>query len=335
MSITKLFDKVESRTNALYDHIHKHLGSYYLVADYVKFNAKTPDEYQKWKEELATLGIIVEEQAQQGSEQTVVKLFEPIETKFNNLLTVVAVEPIPNIVVDQYGLAEIGLVADNLTKLLEAERESRLEFFEDDERQPIDGIKVVKYPYSKLQVLILRDSHAKEVMKRNQALGDQDELNQLRKELQHLQQFKIDLRKEQDAKLKLMADFQNYRKRIEAEKSRFGLQANKQIVDSVIDVVDDVLRTIEDQDKDVSRCDEMFGIVKDKLLATVRSNGIEMLQIKVGDEFDSQVMEAVSTVPVSEVDQHNRVVSVIQPAYRYSDNDQILRTAKVIVGKKQ
>lgn len=132
--------------------------------------------------------------------------------------------------------------------------------------------------------------------------------------------------------LRTMADFENYRRRIDAEKSKFGLMTNRMLVDSILDVLDDVQMAQGDEGMDLERAKELFGTFTDKLVATLRVNGVERIEINKGDDFDSSIMEAITTIP-GEAD--NKVVDVISGAYKYANKEELLKTAKVVVSKKQ
>lgn len=141
------------------------------------------------------------------------------------------------------------------------------------------------------------------------------------------------LQEAQNAKLLARADLDNYRKQMEAEKAKFGAIANMQLVLSIFEIVDDILLANQDPELDLTRAKEMLGIVNDKLSTSLQIAGLEKVAVNIGDKFDSSTMEAVTTIPVEAADKDQTVVSVISSAYRYRGLAEVLRHAKVVVGK--
>jgi molecular chaperone GrpE (heat shock protein) len=145
--------------------------------------------------------------------------------------------------------------------------------------------------------------------------------------------LRLELEKEKNAKLMAMADLQNYRKRMEAEKAKFGVLSNMQLVMQILEVIDDIQLAMSDEQLDLERAKEMLKISQDKLLAGLVVAGLEKVEVKIGDKFDPAMMEAVTTVPVESEDKDNTIVAVISSAFRYAGQTDLVKTAKVVVGK--
>lgn len=151
----------------------------------------------------------------------------------------------------------------------------------------------------------------------------------------HKSEIEKELRaKIEDEKMKrvqLMADFENYKKRMDAEKATFGAITNMGLILDILEISDDINLGLSDENLDLNRSKELLNIAKDKLIAASLKAGIEKIEIKVGDDFDRNKMEAVTTIPSE--DQKNKVIAVISSAYKYRGQDTILKAAKVVVGK--
>lgn len=132
-------------------------------------------------------------------------------------------------------------------------------------------------------------------------------------------------------RVQLMADFENFKKRMEQEKAMFGAIANLGIVQELLEISDDLNLAITDQELDLERAKESLLNAKDKLVQSANNAGVEKIEIKPGDDFDKEFMEAISTVP--DENNVNKVVAVISSAYKYKDREGVIRSAKVIVGK--
>jgi molecular chaperone GrpE len=139
------------------------------------------------------------------------------------------------------------------------------------------------------------------------------------------------LEEEKQRRLQLMADFENYKRRVEQEKALFGAMANMSLIQDILEVYDDLELAIQDNDLDLDRAKSSIKNAQSKMSTTVLKAGIEKIDVKIGDDFDKEKMEAISTIP----DEKNKgkVIVVISSAYKYTGKDGILKAAKVIVGK--
>ena len=126
--------------------------------------------------------------------------------------------------------------------------------------------------------------------------------------------------------LRLMADFQNYRKRADKEKSEIYARANEGIMLGLLTVIDNFERAIEHESKDEKYAEGMQLIFK-QLMDVLQASGLE--EIKALDEdFDPNIHDAVMTC---DSDQHEsgKVVEVLQKGYLL--NGRLLRASMVKV----
>ena len=329
MKITKIFKAFHKDIYKLGKPLAKIIDDE-LKIDYVRLQARTVEEFEEWHDEVHEHGKIIEEQSVSSAKVLHVELNNKIKSGFGLVPFIIIAEPHPNTIYKAYGIAEIGFTVIDITKTREQLAQKG---FSCTEVEEVGDAQVFKTAAGDVSITIRTDSLFKAIQDRNAPTSELEKISKLEKDLLEARQRIANLEVEREAKLKLMADFQNYRKRVEQERATMALDANKMIVEDTLDVLDDVTRTIQDEQKDLARSQEMFGIIKDKLLATANNMGVEMVEIAVGDSFDSTVMEAITTVAVNDVNDHNKVVAVIQPAYKYRDKEQLLRVGKVIVGK--
>ncbi len=139
------------------------------------------------------------------------------------------------------------------------------------------------------------------------------------------------LAEEKQRRIQLMADFDNYRKRIELEKATFGAIANMGLIQEILEIHDDLELAMQDEELNLDRAKASIKSAQDKLTLAAKSAGIEKIDVKIGDVFNKETMEAISTVPSP--DNKDKVIAVISSAYKYVGRDGILKAAKVIVGK--
>lgn len=126
--------------------------------------------------------------------------------------------------------------------------------------------------------------------------------------------------------LRLMADFQNYRKRVDKEKSDVYARANEGIMLELLAVIDNFERALEHESKDEKYAEGMQLIFK-QLMDVLQASGLE--EIKALDEdFDPNIHNAVMTCD-SDEHESGKVVEVLQRGYLL--NGRLLRASMVKV----
>ncbi len=153
------------------------------------------------------------------------------------------------------------------------------------------------------------------------------------KDQAELEQIKNELKDEKHKRLELMADFQNFQKRVENEKTTWAALANMSLIQELLEVYDDIQLALQDEHLTLDHAKASMKAAQDKLKVASEAAGIERIEVKVGDEFNKDRMEAVSTIAVKDEKQKNKVVAVISSAYKYKGKDFVLKPAKVVVGK--
>ncbi len=130
--------------------------------------------------------------------------------------------------------------------------------------------------------------------------------------------------------LRLAAEFDNYRKRVEREKSESWNRAQAQLAEKLLDVLDDLQRVAQLNPETTTAQSVMEGtqLVERKLLRALESAGMEEVQAE-GQAFDPAVHEALMTVPAESRDEDHTVADVFQKGYRLKGT--LLRPARVRV----
>ena len=146
--------------------------------------------------------------------------------------------------------------------------------------------------------------------------------NDLEREIDHLN----------DRHLRLAAEFENYRKRVRAEKQQTWARAQADLVRRLVESVDDLQRVALLDPKTASVQDIVEGVdlVERKLLRALAEAGLEVLD-PAGEDFDPNVMEAVMTAPASSEDEDDTVDMVLQRGYLLEGH--LVRPARVSVRK--
>lgn len=137
--------------------------------------------------------------------------------------------------------------------------------------------------------------------------------------------------KDRDDYIRLMAEFDNFRRRTSQEKLDIVSMASTDTIKGLLPVLDDCERALEvlrnSSDSDAAK--EGTELIYHKLMAYLQSKGLAVIEAK-GQAFDTDVHEAVAQFPVQEEEQKGKVFDVVQTGYTL--NGKVIRFAKVVVG---
>lgn len=146
-----------------------------------------------------------------------------------------------------------------------------------------------------------------------------------------LENLRMDLAKANDRHLRLAAEFDNYRKRIERERTELYARAQADLTKRLLDVVDDLERVADfGPETPVASLIQGVQLVEKKLLTAFESLGVEQVN-PAGEAFDPMTMEAVATVEADNPEEDEMVSDVFQKGYRF--NGSLIRPARVRVKK--
>ena len=136
-----------------------------------------------------------------------------------------------------------------------------------------------------------------------------------------------ELKSEHDLYLRALADFDNYRRRVDRERAQSGKEALRKFIIPLLDVVDDLERFLKSAEKETSPLTNGIRAVYDKFLRVLESEGVRPFQ-SVGQAFDPSQHEAVGTAPANGRPQ-GAIVQEVRRGYRWGDD--VLRSARVVV----
>ncbi len=156
-------------------------------------------------------------------------------------------------------------------------------------------------------------------------------LNQDLEEDDPLEKANIELQEQKDKYLRLLAEFDNYKRRSARERVELSQTAGKEIIISLLDVLDDCDRA-EKQLQQENNTKDLSGVflVFSKLRNLLQSRGLKAMD-SLHTEFDVEKQEAISEVPAPSPELRGKVIAEVMKGYYL--NDKIIRFAKVIVGK--
>jgi len=152
------------------------------------------------------------------------------------------------------------------------------------------------------------------------------------KELEkELEQVRAELEEMKDKYLRLMAEFDNYKKRTAKEKLEMHRQAVEEVIGKLLSVFDDFDRAKElaDDENSPETFSEGVELVYKKLQDVLKSLGVERI-VPTGEAFNPDEHEAITRVAVDDEERKGKVIETVEKGYRVKDK--IIRHPKVIVG---
>lgn len=155
-----------------------------------------------------------------------------------------------------------------------------------------------------------------------------EKIAELEKEIENLNNK---LGKEKDDYIRLMAEFDNFRRRTSQEKLELVSMASTDTIKGLLPVLDDcerALSVLKDSD-DSDAAKEGTELIYHKLMAYLQSKGLAVIEA-IEKDFDTDLHEAVAQFPVQEEEKKGKVFDVVQTGYTL--NGKVIRFAKVVVG---
>ncbi len=136
----------------------------------------------------------------------------------------------------------------------------------------------------------------------------------------------------QDRYLRLSAEFDNYRKRTLREKIELSQSGSESAIKRLLPVIDDIDRAMISMrtSDDCKAVKEGLELIYSKINEYLTQNGVKVIDA-LNEPFNSDVHEAVTTVPVEDGKLKGVVIDVTQKGYTL--NDKVIRFPKVVVGE--
>ena len=145
-----------------------------------------------------------------------------------------------------------------------------------------------------------------------------------------IEELNAKLAKEHDDYLRLMAEFETFRRRSAEERLALVGSASADTIKGLLPVLDDCERAMEllaKSSDDAAK--EGTALIYNKLMDYLKTKGLAVIEAK-GTKFDVDVHEAVTQFPAPTPEQKGMVIDVVQTGYTL--NGKVLRYAKVVVG---
>ena len=139
-----------------------------------------------------------------------------------------------------------------------------------------------------------------------------------------------ELEKMKDSYVRLMAEYDNYRKRTIKEKAELIKNGGEKTLVGLLPVIDDFERALQTLETaaEIEAVKEGVKLIYNKFIAYLQQNGVKVIDT-MDQPFDADLHEAVAMVPSAEESQKGNIIDTIQTGYTL--NDKVIRHAKVVV----
>ena len=179
-----------------------------------------------------------------------------------------------------------------------------------------------------MQEEAVKSEEKKGFLKKDKKDKSKEQIAELEKKVQEMETKAV---KDKDDYIRLMAEFDNYRRRTAQEKLEIVSMASVETIKGLLPVLDDcerALQVLKDSD-DSDAAKEGTELIYSKLMNYLKGKGLAVIEA-LGQPFDTDLHEAVAQFPVQEEDKKGKVFDVVQTGYTL--NGKVIRFAKVVVG---
>lgn len=135
-----------------------------------------------------------------------------------------------------------------------------------------------------------------------------------------------------DKNLRLMAEFDNYRKRTLKEKSDIIKSAGESIFVDMLPLIDDFerARAAMQTTEDITSVREGIDLIYNKFVNFLNQKGVKAIDTE-NAEFNVEFHEAITTLPAPTEEQKGKIIDCVTKGYTL--NDKVIRFSKVVVGE--
>jgi molecular chaperone GrpE len=169
---------------------------------------------------------------------------------------------------------------------------------------------------------ITNEDIANEEIEENEISGQEDSSPSAGKQLAELK----------DQYLRKSAEFENYKKRTEAEKADYFAYANEKLIGDLLPVLDDFERALKsfNEKHDAESLKKGVELINDRFRKILEKRGLKEMNTS-GKDFDVHLHEALMQQPSDKI-APNKIIDTVEKGYHLKDK--VLRHAKVVVSAK-
>ena len=148
-----------------------------------------------------------------------------------------------------------------------------------------------------------------------------------------LEEKEIALAEAKDKFIRLYSEFENFRRRTSKEKLELISTANAELIFDMLPVVDDferAIQSLENHEENSESALEGINLIYNKFISILNQKGMKLMEIKKGDDFNSDLHDAIAKIPVDDEKLSGKIVDVTEKGYFLGGK--VIRHAKVVIG---
>ena len=170
-----------------------------------------------------------------------------------------------------------------------------------------------------------------EVVVENSATTEATETENVAEVQPEVNEWEVKFNNLNDSHLRLMADFDNYRKRTIKEKADLIKNAGERIICDFLPIIDNFERALNSMKtaEDVDAVRQGVELIYNQVMAMMKANGVAVIETE-NAPFDTEYHEAITTIPAPTPELKDKIVDCTTKGYTM--NEKVIRHAKVVVG---
>lgn len=133
-----------------------------------------------------------------------------------------------------------------------------------------------------------------------------------------------------DQHLRLMAEFENYKKRTLKERADLIKYSGERVFVDMLPIIDDFERALAHLPEEDSPIKEGIIMIHSKFVNFLKANGVKEMETK-DQAFDMDLHEAISMFPAPDESMKGKIIDCTQKGYLF--HDKVIRYAKVVVAE--
>lgn len=147
-----------------------------------------------------------------------------------------------------------------------------------------------------------------------------------KEEKSEAEQLSEKLAEEKERFVRLLAEFENYKKRVQKERLEFFKTAHQDLIIELLPILDDFERSLQE----ISQFEGVM-LIREKFTKILQEKGLKKIDIKEGDDFNTDRHQAIAKIPAPNENLKGRIVGTTEAGYLLEDK--VIRHAKVITGE--
>jgi molecular chaperone GrpE len=170
-----------------------------------------------------------------------------------------------------------------------------------------------------------------EVVVENSATTEATETENVAEVQPEVNEWEVKFNNLNDSHLRLMADFDNYRKRTIKEKADLIKNAGERIICDFLPIIDNFERALTSMKtaEDVDAVRQGVELIYNQVMSMMKANGVAVIETE-NAPFDTEFHEAITTIPAPTPELKDKIVDCTTKGYTM--NEKVIRHAKVVVG---